>query len=69
MDIWLKSVLISAMTAAPLTYFAGTESLSVISGDDLPKMVQPSLASYAQQANDFVYDLKVQTGVVPAPTL
>lgn len=67
MNTLLKSVLISTIATAPLAYYAVDSSVASIAGSDIPKTLQPSLMDFAQLANDYVFDLKVQAGVVPAP--
>jgi hypothetical protein len=67
METWLKSALISAIASTPLLYLTIVASASSIAGPEIPKTAQSALNSYAQLANDMVYELKVQAGIAPDP--
>lgn len=67
METWFKSVLISAIATAPLLYFAVIASAASIVGMGIPNTTQSAFQDYTQVANDLVFDLKVQAGIVPEP--
>ncbi|NJR56982.1 MAG: hypothetical protein HC768_22070 [Acaryochloris sp. CRU_2_0] len=70
MKPWLRSALIVAIILTPLNGFIALTSFANISSvQETPQTAKLSLKASAKIANDFVFDLKVQAGIVPPPSL
>ncbi|MBW4658870.1 MAG: hypothetical protein KME15_09355 [Drouetiella hepatica Uher 2000/2452] len=69
MKPWLRSVLIAAIALTPLNGLLALTSFADISSveHEAPQKAKSSLTASAKLANDFVFDLKVQNGILPPP--
>jgi hypothetical protein len=69
MKTWFKSLLVIAIATVPLNGLIAAASvgdLESINHEALQKAKSFSTAS-SQFTNDFMFDLKVKTGIVPPP--
>jgi hypothetical protein len=71
MKSWLRSGFIAAIVLTPLNGLIALTSFADISSveHEAPQKAKSSLTASAKIANDFVFDLKVQAGIVPPPIL
>ncbi|HEY9629101.1 MAG TPA: hypothetical protein V6C84_17500 [Coleofasciculaceae cyanobacterium] len=69
MNPWLRSALLTAIALTPLNGLLALASFADISSveHEAPQEAKSSLTASAKLANDFVFDLKVQNGIVPPP--
>lgn len=69
MKSWLRSAFTVAIVLTPLNGLVALTSFADIASveHEAPQKAKPSLTASAKLANDFVFDLKVEAGVVPPP--
>ncbi|MBD3883865.1 hypothetical protein IFO70_19065 [Phormidium tenue FACHB-886] len=69
MKTWLKNLLVLALATMPINSLIAVASFGDLASIDheAPQKAKPLLTASSKFANDFVFDLKVQTGIVPPP--
>jgi hypothetical protein len=69
MNPWLKSALFVAIAITPLNGLIAITSFTDMASveHEFPQEAKPWLTASAKRVNDFVFDLKVEAGIVPPP--
>ena len=69
MKTWLKSILVIAIATVPLNSLIAVASVSDLESlnHEAPQKAKTFSTASFKVANDFLFDLKVKTGIVPPP--
>jgi hypothetical protein len=69
MKTWLKSILMIAIATVPLNGLIAVASVDDLASinHEAPQKAKSLLTAYSKVTNDFMFDVKVKTGIVPPP--